>query len=285
MALTFAFVSFFAWGIGILFEAIAARKLESYSALFWGFLLSLAAASIYAPFVLPDLKNLTLFVALTNIFVAFFFIAGIVTYYEGLKKGNPTIVAAISSSFPAVIVVLSIVFLGEKINFYQLFSIAVIFVGLFLSSANLKELYRNKFFKDRGVVLAILTMISWGIALTFIKIPVEQIGWFWPTYFVFALTPIIFLFMRVSKKKLVWPSKQIWPPLIISAILVRVAEYAYNFAISKGLVAVVAPIAGANPVLFVPLAFFVFKEPITRQQLLGIALTLTGIVALSFFSV
>jgi len=74
-------------------------------------------------------------------------------------------------------------------------------------------------------------------------------------------------------------------PLVVSTILVRVAELSYNFAISKGLVAVVAPIAGANITLFVLLAFLIFKDPITKQQIIGIITTLTGIVLLSIFSI
>jgi len=50
------------------------------------------------------------------------------------------------------------------------------------------------------------------------------------------------------------------------------------------MVSVVAPIAGANPTLFVLLAFFVFKDRLTKQQILGIVLTLLGIVWLSFLS-
>ncbi len=48
---------------------------------------------------------------------------------------------------------------------------------------------------------------------------------------------------------------------------------------------VVAPISGANPILFVILVAFFLKDPITRQQIAGIITTLIGIVLLSIFSV
>ena len=68
-------------------------------------------------------------------------------------------------------------------------------------------------------------------------------------------------------------------------MLVRVAEFSYNLGISKGLVTIVAPIAGANPTLFVVLAFLFLKDPITKQQIIGIITTLIGIALLSFLSI
>lgn len=73
--------------------------------------------------------------------------------------------------------------------------------------------------------------------------------------------------------------------LVIATVLVRLAEFAYSLGISYGQVAIVAPIAGANPTLFVLLSFLIFKDPITRQQIAGIITTLIGIVLLSVFSV
>jgi len=91
--------------------------------------------------------------------------------------------------------------------------------------------------------------------------------------------------MKIRKIELELPTvNNVFWPLIISVVLVRIAEYSYNFAITKGQVAVVAPIAGANPTLFVVLAFLFLKDPIRKQQILGIIITLAGIVFLSFVS-
>ncbi len=74
-------------------------------------------------------------------------------------------------------------------------------------------------------------------------------------------------------------------PLIANAVLLSSASFSYNFGIDRGLTSVVAPVAASYPTLFVVLAFLVFKDPITRQQILGIVTTLIGIVLLSIFSV
>ena len=89
--------------------------------------------------------------------------------------------------------------------------------------------------------------------------------------------------MRKIELKLPTTNNVFWP-LIISVILVCIAGYSYNFAIIKGQVAVVAPIVGANPTLFVILAFLFFKDPIKKQQIFGIIITVAGIVFLSFIN-
>ncbi|MFH0937460.1 MAG: DMT family transporter [Candidatus Daviesbacteria bacterium] len=284
-ALIFAFISYFAWGIGLVFEAIAGRKIESNSATFWGLALGFILSLFYVPFALPDLSNLNFSTVVINLFVAFFWIGGTIVYYEALKKGNPSLVGTIASSFPVIVVILSILFLHETVNLSQALAIIIIFVGLGLSSLNFKSLTKKQLFENKGTFLALIVMISWGIALTFIKIPITTIGWFWPNFFVFALAPLFLIYMKSRNVKLEFPKSKIFLALIISIILVRIAEYSYNIGLSKGFASIVAPIAGANPTLFIPLAFLVFKEPITKLQIVGIIITLIGIVALSVSSI
>jgi uncharacterized membrane protein len=68
---------------------------------------------------------------------------------------------------------------------------------------------------------------------------------------------------------------------VMTAVVLAVGTFAYNFAVSKGQTAIVAPIAGANPILFAVLGYIIFKDRLTKQQLLGIGTTLLGIISLS----
>lgn len=72
--------------------------------------------------------------------------------------------------------------------------------------------------------------------------------------------------------------------MLTNALLLTVALFAFNFALANGLTAVVAPIASSYPVLFAVLAYFVFKDRLSKQQIVGVVITLLGIVTLSFFS-
>lgn len=286
-AIIFALISYFTWGTGILVEAIVARKLNSFSLALWALILSVIASSFYAPFVLNDLQNLTLglliFIIVIGIVGLFF---GTIVYYEALNKGNRALVGTIASSFPAVAVLISVVFLHEQISKNQIVAIAIIFVGLILSSIELKELRNKNLFRDKSILMALITMFSWGMWIALLKIPVSKIGWFWPNYITFLLFPLVFFYIKLKNIPIERPTiNGAFIPLVASTALVRIAEYSYNFGISKGLVTVVAPIAGANPTLFVVLAFLFLKDPITKQQVAGIVTTLVGIVLLSYFSI
>lgn len=285
-AIVFALVSYFTWGTGIFFESVVARRLRWYSLTFWAFLSSVIVLSLYIPFAIKDLVGLTFNLLILILFLAFIgILMGTIFYYEALRIGNRALVGTIASSFPAVAVVLSIIFLGERVSIQQTVAIIVIFTGLLLSIVDINA-FSNRNLINKATLFAIITMFSWGIYITFIKIPVEKVGWFWPNYITFLLFPLIFVYLKLKKIKLEMPTtNNALIPLLVSTVLVRIAELSYNFAISKGLVTVVAPIAGANPTIFVILAFLFFKDPITRQQVVGIITTLIGIVLLSIFSV
>ena len=282
----FAFVSYFAWATGDIFGTVAARKLDAYSITFWNYVLRVIIFSLYIPFGLTQLYNLSLGLFFINILLALFLLVGFISFNESLRIGNAALAGTIAASFTALVVVLSLVFLNETISFLQIFSIVTIFIGIVLSTLDLRFLNKGKLTLDRGIVFALIAMVCWGIYFTFIKIPVRQIGWFWPNYISFMLFPLTFLFMKINKLKLKNPNfKGALPFLIGAVVLTGIAEFSFNFGISKGLTAIVAPIAGSYPTLFVILAFFVFKDKITKQQIAGIIITLFGIVLLSFMSV
>ncbi len=284
-AITYALIAYFTWGIGITFEAVAARKVESKSLSFYGFFLAFIATSLYLPFSQFKLSSLTADIIGICYLIAFFIIAGSIFYYEALKKGNPSLVGTIGSSFPFIAVILSTIFFKEKITYCQIIAIAIIFFGLILSTLNLDELKNKKLTLNKGVLLALLTMISWGIYATLIKLPISKIGWFLPNWIIFSSFPIVFLYIKASKTKFDIPKKiNIIVPVILSIFFVRTAEFAYNIGLSRGMASIVAPIAGANPTLFVLLAYFVFKEPLKKYQIAGIFFTLAGVVFLSILS-
>lgn len=70
----------------------------------------------------------------------------------------------------------------------------------------------------------------------------------------------------------------------VMAILGVIGESSYNLGLNKGYVSVVAPIAGSYATLMVALSYLVFKDPIHRQQKIGIVVGLVGIVMLALLS-
>ncbi len=126
----FALIAYFGWGIGDIFGTISARKLGSYSVCFWGLALRLVVFSLYIPFALADIPQITAELVLLSLSLGVILSVGSLAFNEGLNIANPSLVGAIAASFAALVVVLSIVFLKETITTSQALAILVIFLGL-----------------------------------------------------------------------------------------------------------------------------------------------------------
>ncbi len=284
-AFLFAFLSYIGWGTGDIFGAIASRKIGAYAATFWIFAIGILLFSLYIPFALNDLQALTLPIFLLNLTLGFLYISGNVALNEALVRSNPSLVLTISGSFGTLVVVLSLLFLDERISIAQALIIAVIFLGVFLCTFDFRILKKKQKF-DAGVLFALYSMTSFALYFTFIKQIIHQIGWFWPNFISMLWTPMIFFYMRWKHMKVKNPiaSKSLFP-IAASAFLLRAGDFAFNLGISLGYTVLVAPIAGAYPTLSAIIAYKVFKDPITKQQIIGIIITLCGIVLLSLLSI
>src|SRR3989344_8831199 len=278
-AIIFALVAFVGWGTGDIFGTIASRKIGAYNTTLWNFIFRIALFTLFVPLGLNSLQNsITPSLFIFNIFLGFFLFFGLVFLNQGLRVGNPSIVGAIGASYILPVVVFSTLFFGEKLAPTQITSIAILFIGLILTTLDIKEIQKRKVTLQKGIIFAFIAMICWGIFFTFIRIPAHQIGWFWTSYFAYLPVGIVFIATSIYSKKIIVPKfKGTFPIIIIAAVLLSLADFGYNFALSKGMASIVGPISGSYPILFVPLAYLVFKEPIKKQQILGIVTTLIGI--------
>lgn len=285
-AIIFALISYLGWGVGDIFTTFVTRKIGAYSTSFWFALGMLVVSIFYAPFGIGNLKNLTANILMLNLLLGSLLAVAALCFNQGLKIGNPSLVGTIGAAFSALVVVFSIIFLGEIITGKQLLSMILIFSGIMLSSFDLRAVIRKENIISKGVFLALAAMFLWGIYFTFIKIPIREIGWFWPSVISGVSAVCLLSTLKFRGMKLIRPTtgKTLFY-LILTIFLLKGGELAFNFAISQGLTSIVAPIAGSYPTLFVILAFLIFKDPITRQQIVGIITTLIGIVLLSIFSV
>ncbi|OGD92041.1 hypothetical protein A3D81_03165 [Candidatus Curtissbacteria bacterium RIFCSPHIGHO2_02_FULL_40_17] len=286
-AIFFALISFLGWGIGDIFGTVATRKIGAYSTTFWYILLQVPIFAIGIPFFTGHLQNLTLEILILNTTLGLIGTIGLVAFYEGLKVGNAALVGTIAASFAALTVLLSIIFLGESVSLQQSMAIVIIFIGLIGSTLDIKSLISRKLIVDKGIWMGAVAMLSWGIYWAFIKIPIKELGWFWPGYIsILASLPGIWLFIKLREIKLTKLNfKGSFYPLFANALLLGVGALSFNLAIEKGFTSIVAPIAGSYPTIFVLLAYLIFRDPITRQQIAGIIITLFGIVMLSVFSI
>ncbi|MEI8068111.1 MAG: DMT family transporter [Candidatus Shapirobacteria bacterium] len=282
----FAIIAFIGWGSGDILGGLVSRKIKGYSASFWLFLFSFAISSLFVPMFWNELKNISLQMWLIILLLNLVGPIPMVALLEGIRVGNASLVGTISASFAAVTVILSVIFLGDNLLFSQIIPIIIIFIGLMMSSFDFKSLNIKNIIIDKGIPYGLVAMLSWGILYTFIRIPVREVGWFWPSYLSFLGIPVLLVYMKFKKIKLEkLPDSKMIIFSFFNAILLTIGGYSYNFAVMKGQTAIVAPIAGSYPILFVILSRLVFKDKLNRQQLIGVLMTVLGIVVLSILSV
>lgn len=283
MPILFAFLAFVGWGVGDVFGGLVARKIKSLSASFWLYIFCFFIPLVLVPFFWHELANINIqmwfLIILLNLILPFPMIA----FYEGIRVGNASLVETIGAAFAALTVVFSVLFLHDRLLPSQILPMVLIFVGLALSSLKTESLSLKSIFSDKGIPYGLVAMLLWGIYFTFIRIPVRQVGWFWPSFFNFLgiLTTIAAIkYKKTRLEKL--PDRKTFIFSFLNSFLLTLGGYSFNFAVMKGQTAIVAPIAGSYPILSVFLFRLIFKDKISKQQVLGILISLVGIIALSF---
>ena len=285
LAIIFALISYFSWGAGDIPGTIATRKIGSILTSFWIYLVGLLGSTLFIPFFFNDLNKFTLEVFGINIGLGILLAVCYLAFNEAFRLGNVSIVGTIAGSFSAVTIVLSLIFLGETLTIVQFLFILLIFSGIILTSLNFKDLKSGTILENKGTWIALAVMFGWGAYYTFIKIPITEVGWFWPNYISAIIGTVLLGWLAFGKLRTFKVSDmKTRYNLIAAGILLTLGTFSLNYALSVGATSLVAPIAGSYTTLFVLLSRFAFKDRLTKQQWLGIVVTLCGIVLLAFFT-
>ena len=137
-----------------------------------------------------------------------------------------------------------------------------------------------------SIFFALISYFSFGVGDMFGVMASRKIGGFslafWNSIFALILFSFYFPFAGADFGKL---TLDILFLMILVSILENIAFVFFYEGLRVGNASVVAPIAGSSVTLFVLLAFLIFKDKISQQQIFGIVTTLVGIVLLSFFSI
>lgn len=284
-AIFFAVLAHIGWGVGDLYGAVLSRRIGGYATTFWLLIVRVPVLAFYLPFDRENLAALTWTNVAWSSGLALVLLVGTVIFFEALRFGNASLVGTIGSAFVVPTVLLSVIFLGETLAWTQAGAVALITLGLVITTLDVRALRGQSQWLDRGLALALLAMLLLGVYFAFIRIPVEEIGWFLPAYISFLFAPVVLPIMRWRKVALQSPfTRESWRTFAIFFVLAAVANFSYNVGISLGHTAIVAPIAGSYPVLFAVLSAWMFRETLQRRQFWGLVITLVGIVTLSVLS-
>ncbi len=283
LAIILGLITFIGWGTGDIFTIYVSRKIGSSLTTFWVFFSCFLLSLVVLPFAPHSLNGITTPLLFLNLLLGILFISGNVLVSEAFRISSAPLVGIIIQSFPAVVLILSSLIFKDPISSTKWLFILIIFLGVFLCSVDLKSLTKSQKIIDRGVITALVAVVCLSFFFTFSRVLINAYGWFLPTFIANACFPIVYLLIKWKKEKFYMPKLgKVLTAAFVAGGLIRSADFALNWGLTiPNASSIVAPIAGAAPILFVIMSYFIFKDKLTKQQIMGIVTTLVGIILLT----
>jgi drug/metabolite transporter (DMT)-like permease len=276
------------WGGADFAARFASRRVGAYRTLFFMQFFGFIALSVYLKFrggsfdgIAPGWHPWAL-AALAGVINM---VASLSLYYS-FQIGVMSIVAPVSSAYPALTVTLAIAS-GERITPLRGAGLAVTLIGVILAATTFTpstgDSAKESAHLARGVGWAILAALGFGVLFWFLGFyVVPAVG---PAISVWVIRLTCFSVLAVAavptRQSLKLPSGSVWWLLAAIGFLDTAAFVANNAGLHTGQVSVVSVLASLYGAVTVLLAWIVLREKLERSQWLGILLIFVGIVLVS----
>ncbi len=282
IGILFGLLAMFSWGVHKIIAKKLIDRVGPYSAFIYGnsFLVMLVVlyCIITRTFAVPSL-NMFIFTIILALLAAI----GALSLYKAMQVGKLSIVVPVSHVYAAIIVVIGFLFFGERLTSLQFTAVIFTIIGAILVSLKFSELKKFKFSQtSKGIPYALVTMVSWGIVTSMLKIIVLELGVFVTTlYFESIVLAIAFVPMLLGAVKLKKIKKGDIKIAALIGLVAAVAVLAYNAALSMELVSIVGPLSAASLMVTVVLSWLFLKERIELNQKLAVLMIFAGILMLA----
>jgi len=291
------------WGGADFAARFASRRVGAYRTLFFMQFFGFIALSVYLKFrggffegIAPGWHPWAL-AALAGVINM---IASLSLYYS-FQIGVMSIVAPVSSAYPALTVALAIAS-GERITALRGAGLAVTLVGVILAattftsaaastlnetaakeSATKETAAKETAHLSKGVGWAIIAALGFGVLFWFLGFyVVPAVG---PTISVWVIRLTSFSVLAIAaipaRQSLNLPRGSVWWLLAAVGFLDTAAFVANNAGLHTGQVSVVSVLASLYGAVTVLLAWIFLREKLERSQWFGIVLIFVGIVLVS----
>jgi drug/metabolite transporter (DMT)-like permease len=178
-------------------------------------------------------------------------------------------------------VLFSLVYFGDRLSLRQGFGVLLaLAVIVLLARSRGRGSAASEGHARRGLLLALLA-IAGGAASTvsskFAAVQVDSFG-----FMALSYTMSTLLVVAVKNRMLPQQTGQRTRPALFIGLAMGITNffgfYALLRALASGPLAIIAPLVGMYFIMAVLLSFLIYRERVTRQQLLAIALTLLSIL-------
>jgi uncharacterized membrane protein len=216
---------------------------------------------------------------------------GSLALYYAFRVGVMSIVAPVSSSYPAITVTLAFLS-GERLPAHRIAGLVVIIVGVILAATSFSALSASNGSGEdntshahlsRGVGWSIFAAIAFGVMFWFIGFHVVPLtGSAFSVWMIRASTiGTLGLLAAPSRQSLMPPRGTVWWIVAAIGLTDTTAYFVNNAGLGTGHVSVVSVLASLYGAVTVLLSWIFLRERLERSQWVGIALIFAGIVLVS----
>ncbi len=285
VALVAGLGSMIGWGTADFFAKKTIDKIGDVQTLFWQQLIGIIPLTflyLLHP-VTPDLHHYDiLFMVLLGAVSGLSYIP----LYNGFGKGQLSLLSPVFASYSVVVVLLSVLFLGESLHALRVAAIFITVLGILLISTNLRDLRlsaRKHAFRLAGLPEVASAMLIYSVWLVFLDQFLAGKQW---VPFILAIrifsAATVLLYSRVRGIRLKIRDRKLWKYLVgiglFDVAAFSFVSYGFSHTQYPSIIAVLSA-SFSLPTLF--LARIFLKERISRTQAIAAMIIICGIVLIS----
>ncbi len=267
------------FGAGDFLAGLASRKAAALTVSLYSQLLAAVLAGLAAVLLggAPTLSGL-LWGFAAGLMVGF----GVVRYYQGLTRGAMGWVATVMGVFSAAVPFFIGIAIGERPSGIAIFGVLAVTVALLL------VIRRNEGRQEaggrpqggfNGIADGVLAGIFFGFSFVFLGQGTTD-NPLWPVTMVLAgsIPPLLLLWILKATERSGLSSA--WGLIAATGVCQGLGFAAFAIAVMDGYVSIVSVAGALSPVATSLLAFGILCERLTRIQVVGVMVALSGIVCL-----
>src|SRR5438034_10979435 len=213
-------------------------------------------------------------------------VVSITALYRALALGPVAVVAPVVASYVAVTVLLVVVFLGERLTGPQLAAATVTFVGVVLTSTDGRRLRATLGRPVPGVRIGLIATVGFGMWGAVFAAATRAYPW--PAVILTlraASVLIVGAFVILRRIDLtVFRDRRALALATTVGVLDTFANALFALGIESGSASIAASGSGAYPIIPAILGVVALRERLAPNQYVGIAILVSGLVALGAVS-
>jgi transporter family protein len=262
-----------AWGVvsKVIGTVMSASQTQALSTL--GLLPILLALSFSKPQATNKVRGIT-YALVAGLLVG----SGNLAMFKALNLGGKaSTVIPLTALYPLVTVVLATIVLSEKPNRIQLCGIGVALIAIYLFNVG-SEITLN----TAWLLYALVPVALWGVGALIQKLSTNHISSQLSTlFFLLAFVPLAGLIVLVQPMD--WTiSRNAWILVVALGLLFGLGNLTLISAYGNGgKASIVTPMSGLYSIVTIPLAILLLGERLSSREIMGIALALIAVAALS----